>query len=216
MSLLMAHRCWEELWYWDNSKKSIEESLKNGFDIIEVDIRKSKDWILYCYHWNFWEVTLYNFLLKTKTFEELKKSKNIISLEEAINIIWEKSYIFLDLKEYDIKPKELEKVLINKSSKWIYLWWILTTKKLFSYKNMSKLIKNFRLVYVGFNPFFVNFKKIFDLWIDVIQIFHWHIWEKSKIFDDKISITPMFISKEKYKSKLKEHKNFHYIHTDYI
>lgn len=199
MNLLMAHRCWEELWYWDNSIKSIEESLKNNFDIIEVDVRKSKDWILYCYHWNFLEVILYKFLLQTKNFKELKRLKNIISLEEAINIVWEKSYIFLDLKEYSIRPQELEKILKNKITKWIYLWWILTIKKLFSYKNLNKSVKNFKLVYVSLNPFFTSFEKIFNLWIDVIQTFYWHIWKKSRIFENKISITPMFISKKNIK-----------------
>lgn len=204
------------MWFWDNSQKSIEESLKNNYDIIELDIRKSKDWILYCFHWNFFEVILYKFLLKTRSFKKLKTQKNIISLEEALNIIWEKAYIFLDLKEYDIKLKELEKDLSNRKIKWIYLSWILTIKKLFSYKELEKIIKNFNLVYVNFNPFYVNFNKIFSLWINIIQIFHWHLWEESVKLQNKISITPMFISKEKYKNKVKENQDFHYIHTDYI
>jgi hypothetical protein len=64
---------------------------------------------------------LYNFFLKTKKFDELKKLKNIISLEEAFKIIEDKAYIFLDLKEYDISIQNLEKVIKNTNAKRIYI-----------------------------------------------------------------------------------------------
>lgn len=215
MSLLMAHRCGEELGFGDNSSQSIVASLEKGFDIIELDVRKSKDWSLYCFHWTAREVMFYKFVFKSKTIASLKKERNVMTVREAFELIWDKAAIFLDIKEYDISAQEIAQALTWFKLGKVYIWWLFSLNKLLSYQNLKDRFSNIILVYVNMNPFGINFNKIFQYGIDIIQVFHWHIDHQIQDIISKVSITPMFVSRETYADKAKEYK-LHYVHTDKI
>ncbi len=96
--------------YKENSKEVCALSSKKDYiDIIELDIRKSADGVLYCYHGNLFE---YHFLLKLPfTLSSLKHYRQIDTLEEVLNVIDENKSIFLDIKDTGITNEDILKHL---------------------------------------------------------------------------------------------------------
>ncbi len=106
----MAHRgghCFAT----ENSLEAISCSLKHQSDIIEVDVRKSTDGILYCYHGNYLEFIFPNFFFK-KSFAELKKKyPTLATLQEVVKEVEEKALLFLDIKDKSITPEEFLSII---------------------------------------------------------------------------------------------------------
>lgn len=72
-------------------------SSKDYIKVIELDVRKSKDRILYCYHGNIFE---YFFLLKfRRQFSALQKKYHVSALKDILEAVSQDKVICLDIKD---------------------------------------------------------------------------------------------------------------------
>jgi hypothetical protein len=106
--------------YRENSREVCEiSSRKDYIDIIEVDVRKSKDGVLYCYHGT---LPQYWFVLRTpRIFSDIKKKYNVDTLEEVLGVIPDNKIIVLDLKTKSITKADILNSLKGKKYKRIIL-----------------------------------------------------------------------------------------------
>ena len=106
--------------YKENSKDVCKISTtKDYIGIIELDVRKSKDGVRYCYHG-----TLLQFwfgLRDSVKFSDIKKKYGIDSLEEILQVITEDKTVFLDLKSKSITREDILTALKGKKFKEIIL-----------------------------------------------------------------------------------------------
>ncbi len=122
--IVLAHSGWfdsaSKKLYKGNSKEVCAISTtKDYITIIELDLRKSKDGILYCYHGT---PVQYFFTLKFSwTFQKVQKKYRVNSLEEILDIVTEDKIIFLDIKDATITKEDLQSVFGNKNFKEVIL-----------------------------------------------------------------------------------------------
>ena len=94
-------------------------STKDYISIIEVDVRKSKDGILYCYHGT---LPQYWFgLIFPHTFSQIKNKYGVNTLEEVLSVITEDKMIVLDIKSKSITKADILNALKGKKYKKIIL-----------------------------------------------------------------------------------------------
>lgn len=106
--------------YRENSKEVCEvATTKDYIGIIELDVRKSKDGILYCYHGTLLQYW-FGFIFSQK-FSDIKNKYNANSLEEILEVITENKTVFLDLKSTSITREDILNVLTGKKFKEIIL-----------------------------------------------------------------------------------------------
>ena len=117
--LIMAHKG-GDYFSKENSLKAVKKSLEIGVAIIELNIRKSSDGVIFCYHGNIIE-SLFPRLSFNKPFNKLKnKYQTLITLKEAVEAINNKAEIFLDIKDCSINLEEIKEDL-RKNKKRTYL-----------------------------------------------------------------------------------------------
>ncbi len=106
--------------YRENSKDICKISTtKDYIGIIELDVRKSKDGVLYCYHGTLLQ---YWFGLRDSAkFSDIKKKYGVDSLEEILQVITENKTVFLDLKSKSITREDILNALKGKNFKEIIL-----------------------------------------------------------------------------------------------
>jgi hypothetical protein len=145
---------------------------KDYIGMIELDIRKSKDGVLYCYHGSFFEY--YFFLRFPKNFSYIKNKYNVDTLEEVLEVISNDKIIVLDIKDKSIIKKDILEAFQNKKFRDVvfgnssvsflesfgevskFMWGNLFC----SFYNLSKLKqKNFKYFDVVF-PWQINFKLV--------------------------------------------------------
>ncbi len=102
--------------YRENSIEACRESSgKDYIGIIELDIRKSKDGILYCYHGT---LVQYHLMLKIPhDFSAVKTKYNVDTLVDILDIISEDKMIFLDIKDTTITKEDILKVFQDRNFK---------------------------------------------------------------------------------------------------
>lgn len=106
--------------YRENSLEACRESgLRDTIGIIELDLRKSKDGILYCYHGTLFQYYVPRLL--RKNFAVLKQKYGVSSLEEILSVIPETKIIFLDIKDGTITAEDIGRVLLGRGYKEIIL-----------------------------------------------------------------------------------------------
>ena len=106
--------------YRENSKEVCAISTtKDYIHVIELDVRKSKDGILYCYHGNF--LQYYFFLKIPQNFSDIQKKYGVDSLEEILKVITEDKTIVLDLKSKSITKEDILNTLKGRKFKKIIL-----------------------------------------------------------------------------------------------
>src|SRR3989338_2361647 len=105
--------------YKENSKDVCKISTtKDYIGIIELDVRKSKDGVLYCYHGTLMQ---YWFGLKDSAkFVDIKKKYGVDSLEEILQVITDDKTIFLDIKSKAITKEDILNALEGKKFKEIF------------------------------------------------------------------------------------------------
>src|SRR3989338_9413988 len=106
--------------YRENSKDVCKvATTKDYIGIIELDVRKSKDGVLYCYHGTLMQ---YWFGLKDSAkFVDIKKKYGVDSLEEILQVITDDKTIFLDIKSKAITKEDILNALEGKKFKEIIL-----------------------------------------------------------------------------------------------
>lgn len=106
--------------YRENSKDVCKvATTKDYIGIIELDVRKSKDNILYCYHGTLFQY-YFGFIFSQK-FSDIKKKYDVDSLEEILSVITEDKTVFLDLKSKSITREDILNALEGKKFKEIIL-----------------------------------------------------------------------------------------------
>src|SRR3989338_11117941 len=92
--------------YRENSKDVCKvATTKDYIGIIELDVRKSKDGVLYCYHGTLMQ---YWFGLKDSAkFVDIKKKYGVYFLEEILQVIMEDKTIFIDIKRKAITKEDI-------------------------------------------------------------------------------------------------------------
>ena len=106
--------------YRENSKEVCKvATTRNYIGIIELDVRKSKDGVLYCYHGTLLQYW-FGFIFSQK-FSDIKKRYSVDSLHEVLAVISEYKTVFLDLKSRSITRENILNVFQNKKFKEIIL-----------------------------------------------------------------------------------------------
>lgn len=106
--------------YRENSKEVCEvATIKDYIGIIELDVRKSKDGILYCYHGTLFQYW-FGFIFSQK-FSDIKNKYDVDTLKEILEVITEDKTVFLDLKSTSITREDILTALKGKKFKEIIL-----------------------------------------------------------------------------------------------
>src|SRR3990167_9802083 len=106
--------------YKENSEEVCRvATTKDYIRMIELDVRKSKDGVLYCYHGTLLQYW-FGFIFSQK-FSDIKKKYGVDSLEEILEVITEDKTVFLDLKSKSITREDILNALKDKKFKEIIL-----------------------------------------------------------------------------------------------
>ena len=104
----------------ENSKDVCKvATIKDYIGIIELDVRKSKDDMLYCYHGTLLQYWL-GFIFSQK-FSDIQNKYSVDSLEEILEVITEDKTVFLDLKSKSITREDILNTLKSKKFKEVIL-----------------------------------------------------------------------------------------------
>lgn len=89
-------------------------------NILEIDIRKSKEGILYCYHGNLFEYyVLLHFFKRPMAY--LRKKYKVNTLAAILDVVDEQKMLFLDLKEKSITREDILEHFANRTFKEVML-----------------------------------------------------------------------------------------------
>ena len=176
-----------------NSVESITEALKHNLDIIELDVRKSKDGILFCHHWSRFVWTL-----KYLNFKFIKKKFRVNILEEMLSVITAKKIIFLDIKDKRITAEDLKKVC----DKYDQEYW-LASCNLQYLGQLKSVLNNYKFIYnFGFIFFKKGIQEAKAQGINIIKVFRWQLTAnlKSHLLQSglQFNIHPWFLNTKQY------------------
>lgn len=177
--LVAAHRGIHSL-YPENSIPAIEECIRKGIDIVEIDIRETKDKIPVLIHDpGLQRTTNNNIKIADLDYEELKNypllfgdepTEYIIpSLEQALQRAKNRIILNLDYKLDDLLAFERAYDLIAKYE--MEKWVIITLNDLDLIPELYKLNPEIRIMPVAFNWLKIN-KVIDHEFLDIIQVYH--------------------------------------------
>ncbi len=203
--------------YRENSIKVCSISTRKKYvKIIELDVRKSKDGVLYCYHGNFIQ---YHFFLKfPMNLIQLKKRYHVDTLEDILKVITRNKIVCLDIKDKNITKEDIIKAVGNKQFKEI----IIGNKSVRFLKRFDKMPKKFVKILNG-NIFcnFYNLKKLKEdnfKYFEVVfpfQISKKNIERAVKKGLEFRCAGMFFLSKKEYLNKIDKYKIKH-ISSDFV
>ena len=107
----------------ENSIEAIRESLRFDPDIIELDVRKSFDGVLYCHHGSIpvgVSAAQFYHLLTFFEIQTLVGHRN--TLKEALTEIPSTSIVHLDLKDRRISAEDLKPLVMGRQNVWLGVW----------------------------------------------------------------------------------------------
>ena len=108
--LIVSHRGKINLGSPENVLIGIQEAIDVGVDMVEFDIRRTKDDFLVCHH----DPTVNGKMVSDLNFNELKKvKKTICKLEEVLDICKDKVGVNLEIKEIGFEDKIVEELTAN-------------------------------------------------------------------------------------------------------
>ena len=125
MPLIMAHKG-GTAYGRENAAETVRRALahKHKPDIIEVDVRKSRDGVLYCHHgsipFGVFFATFFG-LFSFRTITRLVGPRD--TLADVLAAIPEGTLVYLDLKDPWITAADLAPLLINRTGVWIAPFW---------------------------------------------------------------------------------------------
>src|SRR4051812_18177984 len=108
--IVLAHKGFfnkdSEKKYRENSKDlCVLAAKKDYISIIELDVRKSKDGILYCYHGSLFQYWVS--LRFSRNFLELKEKYHVDALKEILEVIPRQKRVLLDIKDRAITKEDI-------------------------------------------------------------------------------------------------------------
>jgi hypothetical protein len=156
----------------ENRCATIQACLPFKPDIIEIDVRKSSDGILFCHHGSIpFGVTFWT-LFPSLPFSWVRRIvPGVNTLKEVADIIPENTMIYIDIKDLRIDGKDVEKELINcrAGAIWIAPWSTCHLKKL-------RYFLGDQYIYVVNRPalFLDHSIRNYGNIADVFQVFVWN------------------------------------------
>jgi len=105
----------------ENSIEFIKYSNNLKPDIIELDIRKSKDNVIFCLHGSIILGQIYNYFSKYRYFHKINKNGKINTLSELLSNIDYNPILYLDLKQSNITFLDIDMILSKFKFKKIYI-----------------------------------------------------------------------------------------------
>jgi len=177
-----------------NSFISIQQGVKLPVDIIELDIRKSKDGVLYCYHGG-----LFACLLKYFNFRVVRKFLLVDKLTDILSIIPVQKTVFLDIKENTITATDLKPIFYRFNT---HRFWLAAYNLKYLRQLKINLGEQYQYIY-NFGFVFLNrgLRLSKTIGINVIKIFSWQCTDKNieKINNSGLNfvIEETFVNKNK-------------------
>lgn len=190
----------------ENSLEALQATLPHNPDVVELDVRKSRDGVLFCYHGfpalPFWLLAGFLRWFGYKTIKRFLKTYTLEELVVSIPKLWT---LFLDFKDRNISAGDIAKINFGSHKVWLAAY---------SLKVLSQWKKELgnRFVYI-YNFSFLNFEKGVErslkARVDVIKIFPWQasaeVIERLKKAKMAYTIQPVFISLKKYKKLVEKY-----------
>ena len=191
----------------ENSVKSVKNCGRYKPDILELDLRKSRDGVLFCYHgFPDFPVFFLAYFLRFLKFKTIKKFLKVDTLKEILDVVNWKTIVFLDIKQTNISGEEIDGICGNYDLE----FWLAFYK--FNYFKFLKddLEDSYKYIYnFGFVNFRRGFKKVKRYGVDAMKIFTWQCSEKNmKLLKDSNSaytVQPLFTSRKRLKKLIREH-----------
>jgi len=123
LPLIMAHKG-GTAYGRENALETVRTALGHKPDIIEVDVRKSRDGVLYCHHgsvpFGVFFATFFG-LLSFKTIQRLVGKRD--TLADILAAIPDDTLIYLDLKDLWITATDLAPLVAGRPNMWIAPFW---------------------------------------------------------------------------------------------
>jgi len=108
--LIISHRGKIDLGSPENVLIGIQEAIELGVDMVEFDVRRTKDGYLICHH----DATVEDRIVSDLNLNDLKKLKRTICrLEEVIDICKDKVGVNLEIKEQGFEDRVVDKLTAN-------------------------------------------------------------------------------------------------------
>ena len=108
--LIISHRGKIGLGSPENVLIGIQEAIELGVDMVEFDVRRTKDGLLVCHH----DATVEDKMISALNFSDIKKlKKSICKLEEVIDICKDKVGVNLEIKEKGFEDRVVDKLRAN-------------------------------------------------------------------------------------------------------
>ena len=203
--------------YKENSIEACRESSEKDYiDIIELDLRKSKDGILYCYHGT---AIQYNLTLKlSRNFPNIEVNYKVDRLDDILDIIPKHKVVFLDIKDTSITKEEILKSFKKRDFKEI----MIGNKSVSYLSKFNGLPKEFVKIING--NIFCNFYNLSKLknngyrYFEVVFPFQVYTKIIKKVEKNGLEFRIsglFFLSKESYWKKIDRY-NIKYISSDFI
>ncbi|MBP9770974.1 hypothetical protein KBC97_02320 [Candidatus Gracilibacteria bacterium] len=200
----------------ENSVKSVRNCGKYKPDILELDLRKSRDGVLFCYHgFPDFPVFFLAYFLRFFKFKTIKRFLKVDVLKDILDVVNWKTVVFLDIKQTNIKGREIHKICRNYKME----FWLAFYK--FRYFKFLKedLEDSYKYIYnFGFMNFRRGLKKVEKYGIHVMKVFTWQCNEKNmKLLAESNSaytVQPLFTSRKKMKKIIKKYGSFWIILDD--
>jgi hypothetical protein len=96
----------------ENRLETIQESLKHPYDEIEIDVRKSKDGVLYCHHGSVPFGVIFSQVLNWFTYVSIVNLLGQTNcLSEIVPVIPKDVGLYLDIKESSVTAADLNPIL---------------------------------------------------------------------------------------------------------
>jgi len=108
--LIISHRGKIDLGSPENVLIGIQEAIELGVDMVEFDVRRTKDGVLVCHH----DAIIGNKRVSDLSFNDLRKlQSSICKLDDVINICKNKVGVNLEIKELGFEVEIVEKLTAN-------------------------------------------------------------------------------------------------------
>lgn len=152
--------------YHENSLEVFKIAGDKGYiQIIELDIRKSKDGVLYCYHGSPFQ---YLFSLRlSQSFAPLQKKYHVSTVKDVLEVLPREKGIVLDIKDTQVTRADILKVFAGKTFREV----VIANKSVSYHAQFNDMPKEFTKMLNG-NALsvFYDFKKLRSLGFKYIEI----------------------------------------------
>lgn len=153
----------------DNSMGTFDIIMNYDPKIVEVDLRKSRDGILYCYH----GMEPFCRFLKFFKFSAIKKLLNKDTLKKVLETISnkDKPIIFVDIKQGNISIEDLDKICLKFDFNYLLQFSTSKNAKVAKLKIKNQPYKVNWYCPFGFYPFLLRFWKAKKYNLDMFELF---------------------------------------------